>query len=105
MVVTSDRGRIEAPRMVYNTDQQIVNARGGVRALLQKVEETALAGTPLAKGEGPVHVESQEAFWRQQPSSFMFRGDVRAWRGDNLLLAPELRGDKSGGPARPRRAG
>ncbi|HEY0512578.1 MAG TPA: LPS export ABC transporter periplasmic protein LptC [Thermoanaerobaculia bacterium] len=95
VVVTSDRGRVEAPRMVYNTDQQIVNARGGVRALLQKVEETALAGTPLAEGQGPVHVESQEAFWRQQPSSFIFRGDVRAWRGENLLLAPELKGDKA----------
>jgi LPS export ABC transporter protein LptC/lipopolysaccharide transport protein LptA len=95
VVITSDRGRVEAPRMVYNTDQQIVNARGGVRALLQKVEETAMAGTPLANGEGPVHVESQEAFWRQQPSSFIFRGDVRAWRGENLLLAPELRGDKA----------
>jgi lipopolysaccharide transport protein LptA/LPS export ABC transporter protein LptC len=95
VVVTSDRGRIEAPRMVYSTEQQIVNARGGVRALLQKVEDTALSGTPLAQGEGPVHVESQEAFWRQQPSSFIFRGDVRAWRGENLLLAPELRGDKA----------
>jgi lipopolysaccharide transport protein LptA/LPS export ABC transporter protein LptC len=95
VTVTSDRGQIQAPRMVYNTDQQIVNARGGVRALLQKVEETAMAGTPLAQGEGPVHVESQEAFWRQQPSSFLFRGDVRAWRGENLLLAPELRGDKA----------
>jgi lipopolysaccharide transport protein LptA/LPS export ABC transporter protein LptC len=94
VVVTSDRGRVEAPRMVYNTDQQIVNARGGVKALMTRVEETALSGTPIANGQGPVHVESQEAFWRQQPSSFIFRGDVRAWRGDNLLLAPELRGDK-----------
>ncbi|HEY4587611.1 MAG TPA: LptA/OstA family protein, partial [Thermoanaerobaculia bacterium] len=25
----------------------------------------------------------------------IFRGDVRAWQGDNLLLAPELRGDKA----------
>src|SRR4051794_3090965 len=94
VVVTSDRGRIEAPRMVYNTDQQIVNARGGVKALLTKVEETEMSGTPIASGQGPVHVESQEGFWRQQPSSFIFRGDVRAWQGDNLLLAPELRGDK-----------
>ena len=94
VVIVSDRGRMEAPRVVYNTDQQIANARGGVKAVLQKVEETALSGTPLAEGEGPVHVESQEAFWRQQPSSFLFRGDVRAWRGDNLLLAPELKGDK-----------
>jgi lipopolysaccharide transport protein LptA/LPS export ABC transporter protein LptC len=94
VVIASDRGQMEAPRVVYNTEQQIATARGGVRAVLQKVEETALAGTPLAEGEGPVHVESQEAFWRQQPSSFLFRGDVRAWRGENLLLAPELRGDK-----------
>jgi LPS export ABC transporter protein LptC/lipopolysaccharide transport protein LptA len=95
VVITSDRGRLEAPRMVYNTDTQIVSARDGVKAKLQKVEETALAGSPLAQGEGPVNVISQEAFWRQQPSSFVFRGDVRAWRGDNVLLAPELRGDKA----------
>jgi LPS export ABC transporter protein LptC len=95
VVVTSDRGRLEAPRMVYNTDTQIVSARDGVKAKLQKVEETALAGSPLSQGEGPVNVISQEAFWRQQPSSFVFRGDVRAWRGDNVLLAPEVRGDKA----------
>ncbi|HEV2845723.1 MAG TPA: LPS export ABC transporter periplasmic protein LptC [Thermoanaerobaculia bacterium] len=95
VVVASDRGRMDAPRVVYNTDNQIVTARGGVRALLTRVEETAMAGTPLSEGEGPVHVESQEAFWRQEPSSFLFRGDVRAWRGENLLLAPELRGDRA----------
>jgi LPS export ABC transporter protein LptC/lipopolysaccharide transport protein LptA len=95
VVITTDRGRVESPRVVYNTDQQIVHARAGVKAMLQKVEETALAGTPLSEGEGPVHVESQEAFWRQEPSSFLFRGDVRAWRGENLLLAPELKGDKA----------
>ena len=95
VVVASDRGRLESPRMVYNTDTQIVSARDGVKAKLQKVEETALAGSPLAQGEGPVNVVSQEAFWRQQPSSFVFRGDVRAWRGDNVLLAPEMRGDKA----------
>lgn len=95
VVITTDRGRVESPRVVYNTDQQIVHARAGVKAVLQKVEETALAGTPLSQGEGPVHVESQEAFWRQEPSSFLFRGDVRAWRGENLLLAPELKGDKA----------
>ncbi|HEX3552694.1 MAG TPA: LPS export ABC transporter periplasmic protein LptC [Thermoanaerobaculia bacterium] len=95
VVVASDRGQLESPRMVYNTDTQIVSARDGVKAKLQKVEETALAGSPLGQGEGPVNVVSQEAFWRQQPSSFVFRGDVRAWRGDNVLLAPEMRGDKA----------
>jgi lipopolysaccharide transport protein LptA/LPS export ABC transporter protein LptC len=95
VVVTSDRGTLESPHIVYNTDNQIVSARDGVKAKLQKVEETALAGTPLSQGQGPVNVVAQEAFWRQQPSSFVFRGDVRAWRGDNLLLAPELKGDKA----------
>ncbi|HSF38847.1 MAG TPA: LPS export ABC transporter periplasmic protein LptC [Thermoanaerobaculia bacterium] len=93
--IVSPRGRVRAPRVVYNTDQKIIQARGGVRAVLEKASETALSGTPLGQGEGPVTVESQEAFWRQAPtSSFLFRGDVRAWRGKNLLLAPELRGDK-----------
>jgi LPS export ABC transporter protein LptC/lipopolysaccharide transport protein LptA len=94
VAIASERGTMQAPRVVYDTNQKIANAQGGVKAVLQKVEETALAGTPLSEGEGPVHVESQEAFWRQQPSSFLFRGDVRAWRGENLLLAPELKGDK-----------
>lgn len=93
--IVSPRGRVKAPRVVYNMDQKIIQARGGVRAVLEKASETALSGTPLGEGEGPVTVESQEAFWRQTPSSsFLFRGDVRAWRGKNLLLAPELRGDK-----------
>jgi lipopolysaccharide transport protein LptA/LPS export ABC transporter protein LptC len=92
--IVSAKGRVKAPRVVYNTDQKIIQARGGVRAVLEKASETALSGTPLG-GDGPVTVESQEAFWRQAPtSSFLFRGDVRAWRGKNLLLAPELRGDK-----------
>lgn len=95
VTITSERGRVRAPRVVYNTDTQIVQARGGVRATLERVSETALAGTPLGEGDGPVMVESQEAFWKQEPSSFIFRGDVRAWRGENLLLAPELRGDRT----------
>jgi LPS export ABC transporter protein LptC/lipopolysaccharide transport protein LptA len=95
VTITSERGRVQAPRVVYNTDTQIVQARGGVRAVLERVSETALAGSPLGEGQGPVMVESQEAFWKQEPSSFIFRGDVRAWRGENLLLAPELRGDRT----------
>lgn len=94
VVVLNERGKITAPRIVYNTDQKIINARGGVKAALDKVQDTSLGDSPLAAGEGPVNVESQEAFWRNTPPSFLFRGDVRAWQGENLLLAPELRGDR-----------
>ena len=41
-------------------------------------------------------MESREAFWRQQPPGFLFRGDVRAWQGESLLRAAELRGDEQG---------
>ncbi len=91
----SKRGRMTAPRVVYNVEHQILNAVGGVRAVMEQVADSDLAGTPLGQGEGPVHVESREAFWRQEPSSFLFRGDVRAWRGENLMLTAELKGDKT----------
>jgi lipopolysaccharide transport protein LptA len=90
----SEKGKVNAPHLVYDTARQILNAQGGVRAVLEKVSDSELAGSPLAEGEGPVQVESREAFYRQEPSSFLFRGDVRAWRGENLLLSQELLGDK-----------
>ena len=90
VVVTSDRGRIEGAADILQhrpADRQ----REGVRALLQKVEETALSGTPLANGQGPVHVESSEAFWRQQPSSFIF---LRR-RGQRLAVRELLAGARA----------
>jgi lipopolysaccharide transport protein LptA/LPS export ABC transporter protein LptC len=95
VMAKSDRGTLNAPRLVYDTDRKILHAQGGVRAVLEKVSDSALAGSPLAEGEGPVQVESKEAFWRQDPSSFLFRGDVRSWRGENLMLSQELTGDKA----------
>jgi LPS export ABC transporter protein LptC/lipopolysaccharide transport protein LptA len=90
----SPKGKIDAPRIAYDTARQIMHAMGGVRATLNQAADTALAGSPLGEGEGPVHVESKEAFWRQAPSSFIFRGEVRAWRGENLMLSEELLGEK-----------
>lgn len=90
----SDRGRMTAPRVLYNVENQILNAVGGVRAVMEKTSDSDLAGSPLGQGEGPVFVESREALWRQNPSSFLFRGDVRAWRGENLMLTTELRGEQ-----------
>ncbi|HYU36230.1 MAG TPA: LPS export ABC transporter periplasmic protein LptC [Thermoanaerobaculia bacterium] len=89
----SDKGHLQAPHVVYDTENKIVNAQGGVRGVLTQVAAQDLAGSPLAEGEGPVHVDSREAFWRQQPSSFIFRGDVKAWRGENLMLSTELKGE------------
>jgi lipopolysaccharide transport protein LptA len=62
---------------------------------MEQDDDSDLAGTPLGEGEGPVWVESREAFWRKEPQSFLFRGDVRAWRGENLMLTTELKGDQA----------
>jgi LPS export ABC transporter protein LptC/lipopolysaccharide transport protein LptA len=91
----SEKGKINTPHLLYDTAHKILHSNGGVRAVLEKVSDTALVGSPLAEGEGPVQVEAKEAFYRQEPSSFLFRGDVRAWRGENLLLSQELLGEKA----------
>lgn len=91
----SERGRMTAPRVLYNVENQVLNATGGVRAVMEQKDDSQLAGTALGEGEGPVHVESREALWRKAPQSFLFRGDVRAWRGENLMLTTELRGDQA----------
>ena len=42
----------------------------------------------------PLPLESDEAYWTSEPPTFSFEGRVRAWRGDSLLMASQLRGDE-----------
>lgn len=100
-VVVTDRGTMEAPRVRYTRADGIAHGTGGVRARLDDAEDSALGGTPLGSdpkgGGGPLRVEAEEGFFRDQPRAFLFRRRVRAWRGDDLLLADELRGDEDEG--------
>jgi lipopolysaccharide transport protein LptA len=64
-----------------------------VRAVIEKTDDNELAGSALGEGEGPIRVEAKEGFWRESPRSFLFRGEVRAWRGANLLTAKFLSGE------------
>jgi lipopolysaccharide export system protein LptA len=91
----SDRGELLAPRVSYERTAGVVFAQEGVRAVAEDASEIGLDGTPLGQGKGPVRVESTEALWRDEPRSALFRGDVRAWRGENLLLAQALRADET----------
>lgn len=92
--LVSPDGEIVAPHLLYTRSSGLLYADGGTRTELRESATGALAGSPLAAGEGPIRVESAEAFLRQSPRAFLFRGDVRAWRGENLLLADELMGDE-----------
>jgi lipopolysaccharide transport protein LptA len=92
-VAKSPRGELLAPHMVWTRANGLMHADGGVRATLEREASGALAGTPLGGGEGPVQVEAAEAVWQETPPSYSFMGSVRAWRGDNLLVADQLRGN------------
>ncbi len=93
--VFNARGSVTAPRFTYSRDRGILRAISGVQATL---EETAtLDRTHLGQGQGPVHIEAQEAVLTETPAAYTFRGGVRAWRGQNLLLADQLRADEAQG--------
>ncbi len=94
---TSERGDLQAPHIVYNQATGILKADGGVKGLVRQERGSGMAGTPLARGEGPIRVESAEATWQDSPRTFFFRGNVRAWRGSNLLAAEQLQGDEDAG--------
>jgi lipopolysaccharide transport protein LptA len=92
--VVSPRGELWAPHVIYTSADQLVHAVEGVRTVIQQAADANLAGSALGEGKGPVMVQAAEAFWLRPQASFIFRGDVRAWRGDNILLAPELQGQR-----------
>lgn len=92
--VWSERGDLAAPEVRFDEESGLVHATGGVRARLSDEAGRALSGPLGEDGDEPLRVESQESFWRRSPQAFLFRGQVRAWRGNNLLLADQLRGDE-----------
>lgn len=96
--VRSKRGRLLAPHAVYTSGNGLLHADGGVRATMEQEREAGgtLSASLPGQEEGPVRVESSEAFWRDKPRSFLFRGNVRAWQGESLLTAADLRGDEEG---------
>jgi len=91
--IESARGTMEAPTLEYTREDGVLHGTDGVRARLEKSATSALGGTPLAQGDGPVWIEADQGFLREQPRSFLFIGSVRAWRGSDLLTADQLRGD------------
>lgn len=93
----SPRGELEAPRVDYDHSSEVLHAHGG-RVLTFFGEDGGLWPAPgLAGGEEAVRAEADEAFWRRAPQGVLLRGEVRLWRGENLLLAGWVRGDEEEG--------
>ncbi len=91
----SERGDLSAPRITYSRDKGLIRAESGVRASLEAGSAVAFEKTPFGQGqEGPIRVEAAVALYTEEPAAFTFLGGVRAWRGQNLLLAEQLRGEQ-----------
>lgn len=89
----SPRGNLRAPQITYTRAEGFAHATGGVEATLPPGKGNPMEDTPLAGNDQPVQVQAEEAFWREQPQAFAFKGKVRAWSGDRVLRADQLRGD------------
>ena len=88
------RGGIVAPTVSYTREDGIVHARGGVSTVLR--EGLPMLGRPDGDGADgePTRVQSGEAFFRDEPRGALFRGEVRAWQGESVVLAEWLRADE-----------
>ncbi|MEM9593063.1 MAG: LPS export ABC transporter periplasmic protein LptC [Acidobacteriota bacterium] len=91
----TDRGDVVAPQIRYARQTGLIKATQGVETTLVDASDAGLSGTPLGGGSGPVRVSSKEATFTEVPPKFVFVGDVRAWQGQNLLIADQMRGDEA----------
>ena len=89
----SARGQLRAPQITYTRSEGVARATGGVEATLLPGKGNPMESTPLAESGQPVQVQAEEGFWRDQPQQFSFKGKVRAWSGDRVLRADQLRGE------------
>ncbi len=86
-------GSVEAPRIIYTAENSAVEAVDGV-----SVELPPRGGVSLVSetSEEPIRVTSTTASWSSEPSQFTFQGSVRAWQGEDYLLADQLVGEQNG---------
>lgn len=93
--VNADQGELAAPIIRYSRKTGIVRALSGVRAGLKSSDSAfggALGGARSGVA-GMVNIEAQEATLTRTPQTFIFKGQARAWQGDNFLFADQIRGD------------
>ncbi len=90
--VNAQQGELAAPLIRYSRKTGILRALSGVRAAF-KNNDGALGDALGSSAEGTIRVDAEEASLSGSPRSFTFKGQVRAWQGDNFLFADQMRGD------------
>jgi lipopolysaccharide transport protein LptA len=87
-----DGDRLDAPRIVYNQETEEIVAEESVRAVLDSGQSIDLATDDAARDQ-PIRIEGERAEWGGEPPAVTFKGQVRAWQGENFLVSDELRGE------------
>lgn len=87
--VVNTSGNLTAPKITYSDLGSIV-ATQGVRAEFIRGSGYTLMGST---SDEPVQITAREARWEEQPESIEFRGSVRAWQGEDYLLAEKVVGE------------
>jgi lipopolysaccharide export system protein LptA len=89
--VFKDRAELNTPKIVYDRGTGELTAGEGVAAVLRETGAITLGDGE--KEDEPIRVQAREAVWTDNPSVGIFRGQVRAWQGENFMLAEEMRGE------------
>jgi lipopolysaccharide export system protein LptA len=89
------RGVVHAPTIIHFAEGDRVEASGGVRAELVPDRGFAMIREEAPQDE-PIRVTSERASWEAETSEFGFSGNVRAWQGEDFVIANELVGEDRG---------
>jgi len=94
--VTEPERVMNAPHFDYTLGAQTVHGEGGVRIRFAPGGKVSLPGASGADSEQPVQVEAATLDADTRAGTFRLDGNVRAWQGENYLLANSLTGDNTG---------
>jgi len=87
-----EQGELKAPRIVYDPKRQEVRASEPAKAILYQASSSGPIPGGSEAGE-PIRIEAREAVWSDVAGTVSFTGDVRAWQGENFMLADKLTGE------------
>jgi lipopolysaccharide transport protein LptA/LPS export ABC transporter protein LptC len=91
VTLVSDRGQLEAPRIIHSKETGRIQALEGVRGVIKETHGPNLWGAGHgAATKQPVQVESDSAVWEDNQAQFTFLDGVKAWQGDSFLLADQM---------------
>ena len=93
--VATEQGELQAPRIAFQHQNEILTADNGVRTVLTSKPGSGDVSGPLPFSDPsePVRIQSESAtLTGGERNEFLFEGKVRAWQGQNVLMADQLRG-------------